>query len=371
MTGVQTCALPISVTAVYPSTISNEDLGWETTKQTDFGVDFGLFDDRLYGTFDTYTSETTDLLLEVGVQSALGFTTALTNIGKVKNTGLEMSITSRNMVGDFKWATDFNYSTYKNEVLALGPENEDIFVSGSAGVRHITRVGEAVGSYFGYVVDGVYKDEADIAASPVDEVASAPRPGDFKFKDINGDGKITSDDRTITGSYHPDFTYGFTNRFNYKNFDLSIFFQGVAGREILNLTARHMKNGEANFNSYAVENDRWRSEADPGNGKIPRADRSTSSHGNNNRPSSFQVEDGAYMRLKTLTIGYSLPQSVTARFAQRVRVYASGKNLITWTDYIGFNPEVSLQSQSMLVQGEDYGAYPLARTWIFGISAAF
>lgn len=359
------------VNAVYPSTISNENLSWETTKQSDFGVDFGFFNNRLYGTFDVYTSITEDLLMEVGVQSALGFTTALTNIGKVKNTGMELAITSRNFVGAFQWATDFNYSTYKNEVLELGPGDEPIMASGSAGVRHITRVGDAIGSYFGYVVEGVYKDDADIAASPEDKLANAPRPGDFKFKDVNGDGVIDSDDRTVTGSYHPDFTYGVTNRFNFGSFDLSIFFQGVEGREILNLTARHMKNGEANFNSYAIENERWRSEAEPGNGSIPRADRSTSAHGNNNRPSSFQVEDGSYMRLKTLTIGYTLPKSFTSKFAQSIRVYASGKNLIMWTDYIGFNPEVSLQSQSMLVQGEDYGAYPLAKTWIFGLSTTF
>lgn len=359
------------VNAVYPSTISNEDLGWETTRQTDFGVDFGLFDDRVYGTFDIYNSQTEDLLLEVGVQSALGFTTALTNIGKVKNTGFEMSVTSRNMVGAFQWATDFNYSSYKNEVLELGPDDEPIISAGSAGQRHITRVGDPIGSYYGYVVAGIYQNQADIDSWVPDDLANKPQPGDFKFKDINGDGKITTDDRTVTGSYLPDFTYGFTNRFSFKDFDLSIFFQGVEGREILNLTARHMKNGEANFNSYAVETDRWRSETEPGNGEIPRADRATSSHGNNNRPSSFQVEDGSYLRLKTLTIGYTLPPSVATRFAQSVRVYVSGKNLITWTDYIGFNPEVSLQSQNMLVQGEDYGAYPLARTWTFGISATF
>ncbi|MFQ5603527.1 MAG: SusC/RagA family TonB-linked outer membrane protein [bacterium] len=359
------------VSAVFPATISNEDLGWETTKQVDLGIDFALFEDRIYGTFDWYNSKTEDLLLQVGVQSASGFTNALTNIGKVRNKGVELSLTSRNLVGDFQWTTDFNFAANDNEVLSLGPGDEPILVAGAAGIRHITQVGSPMGSYYGWVVDGIYQSEADIANSPVDEMAPAPKPGDFKFKDVNGDGVINTDDRTITGSYHPDFIYGFTNRFYYKNFDLSIFFQGVEGREILNLTARHMKNGEANFNSYAIENERWRSPEQPGNGKIPRADRQSALQGNNNRPSSFQVEDGSYLRLRNLTIGYRLPHTWSSKFAESVRIYISGRNLFTITDYIGFNPEVSLQSQNMLVQGEDYGAYPLARTWIIGTNVSF
>ncbi len=373
------------VSAVFPATLSNEELGWETTKQVNLGIDYALFEDRIYGTFDWYNSNTEDLLLQVGVQSASGFLTALTNIGKVRNRGLELSLTSRNMVGAFQWSTEFNFSTNDNEVLELGPGDEPILVNGAAGLRHITRVGDELGSYYGYVVDGIYQTEADIACkigdicepfsgnAPIDTLLTGnptqAKPGDFRFKDINGDGEITPADRTVTGSYHPDFIYGVTNRFYYKNFDLSIFFQGVEGREILNLTARHMKNGEANFNSYAIENERWRSAEEPGNGQIPRADRQ--SGGQNNRPSSFQVEDGSYFRLRNLTIGYRLPRSWTSRFAQDVRIYVTGKNLFTSTDYIGFNPEVSLQSQNMLVQGEDYGAYPLTKTWIVGTNITF
>lgn len=365
------------VVGVFPVTISNEELGWETTKQVDLGIDFALFEDRIYGTFDWYNSKTEDLLLQVGVQSQTGFTTALQNIGKVQNKGFELSLTSRNMVGAFQWSTEFNFSKNDNEVLELGPGTDEfpdgapIFVSGGAGVRHITQVGAELGSYYGYVVDGIYQTEADIANAPRDDIAPAARPGDFRFKDVNGDGVINTDDRTITGSYHPDFIYGITNRFYFKNFDLSIFFQGVEGREILNLTARHMKNGEANFNSYDILTERWRSAAEPGNGETPRADRATGSHGQNNRPSSYQVEDGSYFRLRNLTIGYKLPRSLTSRVAQDVRIYVTGKNLFTSTDYIGFNPEVSLQSQNMLVQGEDYGAYPLTTTWIVGTNITF
>lgn len=357
--------------AYFPSTLGDPELGWETTKQVDVGLDFGFFDGRVYGTIDVYDSRTEDLLMEVSVPSAFGYTEALTNIGKVQNMGMELSLTSRNFVGPFLWATDLNFSSYKNEVLALGPGDDPILVSGAAGVRHITRVGDPIGSYYGYVVEGIYQNEAEIAAAPEDELAPDAKPGDFKFKDVNGDGVIDTDDRTVTGSYHPDFTYGFTNRFSFKGFDLSVFIQGVQGRKILNLTARHMKNGEANFNAYAIQEERWRSEEDPGNGIVPRADRQTEPNGNNNRPSSYQVEDGSYLRLRNLTLGYTLPATLTEKVAQSVRIYISGRNLLTLTDYLGFNPEVSLQSQSMLTPGEDYGAYPLSAAWTFGLNITF
>ena len=357
--------------AIYPQTFSNADLGWETTIQTNFGSDFALFEDRIYGSFDTYNSDTEDLLLFVGVPASTGFTTALKNIGKVNNKGLEFNLTSRNLSGELSWSTDFNYSTNKNEVIELGGNNEPIYSKGSAGVRHVTRIGDAVGSYYGYVVDGVYQNQSEIDSAPTDILAKAPRPGDFRFKDINGDGIINTDDRTVTGSYNPDYIWGITNRLKYKNFDFSIFFQGVEGREILNLTARHMKNGEANFNSYDVLNNRWVSESDPGDGQTPRADRSTGTHGNNNRPSSYQVEDGSYLRLKNLTIGYTLPSSIPEKYAESIRVFFTARNLATWTDYIGFNPEVSLQSQNMLTQGEDYGAYPLSVSLVFGLNVTF
>ena len=178
--------------AIYPQTFSNADLGWETTKQTNFGADFAFLEDRIYGSFDTYNSATEALLLFVGVPASTGFTTALKNIGKVNNKGLEFNLTSRNLSGELSWSTDFNYSTNKNEVIALGGKNEPIYSKGSAGVRHITRVGDAVGSYFGWVVEGVYQSQSEIDSAPTDKMAKAPRPGDFRFKDINGSTPDTS-----------------------------------------------------------------------------------------------------------------------------------------------------------------------------------
>ncbi|MEL0011048.1 MAG: SusC/RagA family TonB-linked outer membrane protein, partial [Bacteroidota bacterium] len=358
---------------VAPSTSSNADLTWETSYQTNIGVDYALLNDRIYGSVDYYTTTTQDLLLFVTVPAASGFDVALTNIGEVENKGFELSLTSRNMVGEFNWATDFNFAANENTVTKLGPEGDDILSSGAAGARHITRIGDPIGSYYGYVVEGIYQSQAEIDAAPVDELVGSggARPGDFRFKDVDGDGKITSNDRTVTGSYHPDYTFGLTNRFEYKNFDVNIFIQGVMGREVLNLTARHLKNGEANFNSYAVLNDRWISESNPGNGEHPRADRSSASHGNNNRPSSYQVEDGSYVKIKNLSFGYTLPDTFLNGAFSRARIYTAMTNVAIFTDYIGFNPEVNLQANSSLTPGEDYGAYPLSRTIQVGIDLAF
>lgn len=356
------------VSGAIPSTLGNADLTWETTRQFNTGLDFALLDDRIYGSFDFYISRTTDLLLEVNIPAVTGFTRALTNIGEVENRGFEVQLTSRNLTGRLQWSTDFNFATNRNEVLALGPEGDPILVAGAAGVRHITRIGAPIGSYYGYQVDGIFQTQSEIDNHAVDTQGN-PTPGDFKFRDVNGDGVIDADDRTIIGDYHPDFTWGITNRFNWRNLDFSIFFQGVEGREVLNLTNRHLRNGEANFGAYAVLNDRWISPEQPGNGIDPKAERV--SGGNNNRPSSYQVEDGSYIKLRNITMGYNLPVRFIENFAQNVRVFGSVNNVAIWTDYIGFNPEVNLSQGSGLTMGEDYGAYPLSRTFQFGIDVSF
>ena len=359
-------------TATVPATLGDKQLTWETTRQVNAGLDIGLFSDRLFLSSDFYYSRTSDLLLNVTLPSAVGYESVLTNIGEISNQGLELALSTRNIEGeDFTWTTELNFATNRNEVLELGRSGDPILSVGGAGIRHITRVGSEIGSYYGYVVEGIYQSEEEIEKAPEDELAPDPQPGDFRFKDVNGDGVITADDRTVTGSYHPDFTYGMTNTLNFRGFDLRVFLQGVQGREILNLTARHLKNGEANFNAYGVLDERWRSPENPGNGEVPRADRQTGIHGNNNRPSSYQVEDGSYLRLRNVTLGYELPSSLLDGVLQRARVYVAGKNLLTLTGYRGFNPEVNNQQGSSLTPGEDYGAYPLSRTYTFGVNLAF
>ena len=359
------------LTGVAPQDLGDPGLTWETTEEVNIGLDLGVFDDRIRFAADAYLSTTSDLLLNVSVPGASGYETVLTNIGEVENTGLELFLKTENLTGDFSWSTSFNFSTNQNEVTELGPNNAAILSTGAAGIRHITRVGDPIGSYFGYVVDGVYQSEEELANAPEDTQAPNPGPGDFRFKDVNGDGQITPDDRTVTGSYQPDFTYGITNEFRYGGLDLRVFLQGVEGRDILNLTSRHLKNGEFNFNQYDVFSDRWQSPENPGSGEIPRADRLTGLHGNNNRPSSFQVEDGSYLNIREITLGYTFDGSRLSDLVQQFRVYASGQNLYMSTDYIGFNPMVSLPTGDQLTPGQDYGAYPLQRTYTVGIDIQF
>ncbi|MCR6722641.1 MAG: SusC/RagA family TonB-linked outer membrane protein [Chitinophagaceae bacterium] len=357
-----------TVNGIAQANLENQKLSWETTKSLNLGLDFAFLRDRIYGSFDYYINHTSNLLLYVTIPSSSGFSTALTNIGKVENKGFEFSLTSRNTVNEFKWSTDFNFSSNRNKVLALGDAGDPILSEGGAGLRHITRIGDPIGSYYGYVALGVYKNEQQLANAPVDNLAPAPRVGDMMFKDVNGDGKITSADRTILGSFFPDFTWGINNKFRYKNFDLSIFFQGVQGREIINLTRRQMLSGVGNFNSYSLYNQRWISPEQPGNGMHPRADRNTGIHGNNQRESSYQVEDGSYIRLRNVSLGYEFKWN---KVADRVRVYVTGNNLWMSTKYIGFNPETNNQANSNLTPGEDYGAYPLSTTVMLGLNINF
>lgn len=354
---------------IAPSTISNQDLSWEKTTSFDIGLDFGFLNDRIYGSLEYFKSTTTDLLLAVQIPSALGFSNALTNIGEVVNKGFEISVTSRNLTGALNWTTDFNFSTIENEVTKLGPSGDPILSSGGAGNRHITKIGEPIGSYYGYQTNGIYQNQAEIDNSGIVDQIASPQPGDFKWVDVNNDGFINSADRTTIGNYLPDFTYGINNRFEYNNFEFSFLLQGVEGNEVLNLTRRHMGNGEANYNSYSEWTNRWRSEAEPGNGLIPRANRQTGN--SNNRPSNYQVEDASYLRLRNVTLAYTFPESNFNGKLDRLRLYLSGTNLFTKTDYLGFNPEVNNQDDNTNVQGEDYGAYPLSSVITFGINAKF
>ena len=192
--------------------------------------------------------------------------------------------------------------------------------------------------------------------------------------DVDGDGVLdTNKDRAVVGNYMPDFTYGFGGSINFRDFDLGFNFQGVYGNEILNLNKRYIDNMEGNVNGTTIALDRWRSEENPGNGQVNRANRKTK--GNNGRTSTWHVEDGSYLRLQNLSLGYTLPSSLTQRFhIQKLRAYVSGQNLYTWTNYSGYNPEVSLRhdkAKASLTPGEDYGTYPLARTFTFGLNITF
>jgi TonB-dependent starch-binding outer membrane protein SusC len=352
------------VNGLAPTTISNPDLGWERTRQFDVGLDLGLFQDRVIFTADHYISNTTDLLLNVPVPSSTGFSTALQNIGKVRNTGWEFAVNSRNLTGALQWTTNLNIAFNRNEVLALGPQGDPIISGSGIGSTHITEIGQPIGNFFGYIQDGVFRDQADLDANP-----SFPnsRPGDVKFRDVDGDGEITPNDRTIIGNNQPDFIWGITNTLAFRGFDLNVIVQGVQGNQILNLSSRFLANLEGNQNQRVEVLDRWRSPENPGDGVTPRANSRTT--GNNNNVSTRWIEDGSFLRFRNITLGYRLPQALMERIAvQSARVYIGMQNPITITRYKGYNPEVNLQGDTPLTPGTDYGGYPLARTFTLGVN---
>jgi len=354
-------------TGLLPTTLENQELGWEKSRQVDIGIDIGLFNHRIYFIADYYQRKTVDLLLDVNVPNLTGYAISVQNIGKVENKGCEFALTTKNITGKLTWETDFNISLNRNKVVALGESGDPILRDVSGGPQSfITKIGEPIGSYFGYKQIGIFQDQDDLDSYPHWENS---QPGDVKFEDANEDLKIDADDRTIIGNNQPDFIYGLSNNFFYKGFNLDIVITGVRGNDILSIYHRIVNNSEGYGNQLSIVNDRWRSANDPGNGITPRANRSTT--GNNNQISSRWVEDGSFTRLQNVTLGYQFPQKISGKLKiSKARIYLSGQNLITWTDFLGYNPEVS-EYENALTGGVDYGTYPVSKTFSVGLNLIF
>ncbi|MFC5411158.1 SusC/RagA family TonB-linked outer membrane protein [Larkinella bovis] len=345
------------------NSIGNENLTWEKSRQTDIGLELGLLNNRIFLTMDYYKRITTDLLLAVQVPTLTGFSTAVRNIGKVENKGLEVALNTRNLTGAFTWTTDLNFSFNRNTVLALGPTGDPIRSGSGVGETNITMIGQPLGSFYGYKQLGVFRDQADLDSYP--HFADS-RPGDVKYEDVNGDGKVDANDRTLIGNNQPDFIYGVTNTFSYKGFDLGVVIQGVQGSSILNLSRRFYENLEGNSNNLTTVLNRWRSPEQPGDGITPRANSRTT--GNNNAVSSRWIENGSYFRIRNITLGYNVPKTLIQRIkVQSLRVYGGVQNALTISKYLGYNPEVS-GYEGPLTGGVDYGSYPLARTYTIGVN---
>lgn len=369
---------PSVVKGAAPSSMPNPDLKWEKTSQLNVGFDASMFQNRLNVGLDLYTSNTYDLLLNVPIPMTTGYNTRLENIGKVNNKGVELTLSTNHKFGDFTLGGYANFSKNINEVKELGPGNADIIVSGSVGNAYfITRVGEAIGSYYLPVVEGIFQSQEEIDASlhykdsPTNYGLADSKPGDFKYKDVNGDGEldILDADRAIVGNYMPDFTYGFGINMGWKGFDLAATFQGVQGNEILNLSRRYFYNIEGNMNNYKGAVNRWKSADDPGDGNTARANRV--SKGQNGITSTWHVEDGSYLRVKNITLGYTVPKTFSSKsYLQNARIYLSMQNPFTFTKYEGYNPEVSNNNKAT-TSGEDYGVYPLSRTVTIGVNLIF
>lgn len=347
---------------------SNADLTWEKTRQTDLGLEISVLDSRLSLSLDLYYRKTTDLLMNVDIPTITGFSNAMQNIGKMRNKGLEITINGIPFKKEqFTWEATGNISVNRNKVLALGPTGDPIFSDGGAGTTHITMLGEPIGSFYGYKMIGIFKTKEELNNYPH---FADTQVGDVMFEDVNNDQVIDADDRTIIGNNMPDFTWGMTHTFTFKNFDASFSLQGVVGNDVLHLGRRFYTQGEGNQNQLRDMLGRWQSEENPGTGWIPRANSQPT--GQNNAISSRWVESGSFLRVNNLTIGYTLPGTFAKKCGmQRARIYVSTQNLLTISNYSGYNPETSFKEDNVTASGTDYGMYPLYRTCTFGINVTF
>ena len=356
-------------------TPENPSLKWETTSQYNTGVDIGLLNSRLSVTVDAYYKKTTDLLIRKSLPLYSGFSSGLSNVGAIENKGIEVEINSRNLVNTFRWETKLNFATNRNKVLDLG-SGGDINLTSSKPMGNVSeeqfaviRKGEPLGSLYGYVYAGVIQTGETYAPQPNSV------PGDPKFKDISGpagkpDGKITSDDRTIIGTANPDFIYGLTNTFSYKNFDLTIFLHGSVGNDLLNMTRMNLE-----WNRTTAALNRWT--PTNANTDIPRNGFYYSKYGG--YINSHFIENASFLRMKMITLGYTL-NSPKRNIFKSIRLYGSVENLFTITGYSGWDPEVDTkgyESNSTGGQtanagaGMDYNSYPNMRTFTVGLNLNF
>jgi TonB-linked SusC/RagA family outer membrane protein len=355
-----------TVAGFAPNSLYNPNLTWEKTSQYDFGFDLSLFKDRISITADVYYKKTTNLLLYLPLPATSGLTiitnTAITNpqqyenVGSVQNKGFELGISSRNLTGGFVWNTNLVFAVNRNKVLSLGGNGVNQFIPDSS-LPSILKVGEPIGSFIGYKTNGLIQ-----AGGPVLTPAANTQPGAQNYQDINGDGKITqAADRVILGNSQPKFTGGITNTFSYKGIDLSVFLQGSYGNKIYNQQRNVLELGTGYTNATTTLLNRW-----------------TPTNTNTDVHSAYQdpaatisdrfVENGSYLRLKSLSLGYTFPQSVLSRSPiKKIRIYANAQNLATWTKYTGYDPEVSSNEQSAITSGVDNGAYPNNKSFIVGI----
>ena len=350
------------VTGFFPNIIPNPDLKWEKTGQFDVGVDIGLVNNRLRFTADYYRKETTDLLYSVAITGVSGYQTMLKNIGSMENKGFELSIESDNLTGAFLWNTMFNISFNKNKVLELGGESykdvgEDDGHLKTGSFRRLI-IGKPAGVFYGYRFDGIFQNEEECAKQTAS--ASPIGVGLRRYKDLNGDGVVeASQDREILGDANPDFFGGMSNTFAYKGVELNVFLQYSYGNKIYNYNAMELETPTGGTNVYRELLDRWT----PTN---PSAIYPKATTNRSILVSDRFLEDGSYLKLKTLSLSYNF-QNINFKHIKGVRLYFTGQNLLTWTKYRGYDPEVSYRGASTLQAGEDFGGYPQSRTYMFGI----
>ena len=405
-----------------PLNIANKSVQWESQEQWNIGLDLGFFHDRVNLTIDWYSKESKDMLMKLQVPTYMGSTEISNgsarldppygNYGTIRNTGLEITLNTHPLVGKFEWDSEFLISFNRNKLVSLGDSDTPLRGFGQWNdVVSLTKVGESLFNFYGYVTDGVYESLEDIetSAKPVKYPSNGVFAkgttvwiGDIKYKDINADGIIDENDQTNIGSPMPKFTFGWTNTFRYKNFDLSIFINGSYGNKVANylkMKLTHMNSAWTNqlvdvmnctrlepidpSKDYSAGVDRgdgslvwnWYDDisnvriANPG-AALPRA--SIQDPNDNDRWSDRYIEDGSYIRLKNITFGYTFPRKLIRRIGlESLRLYCNIQNLLTLTNYSGYDPEIGVSTASVNVMGLDNGRYPSPTTYAFGVNISF
>ncbi|HLW50593.1 MAG TPA: SusC/RagA family TonB-linked outer membrane protein, partial [Sphingobacteriaceae bacterium] len=349
------------ISTTNPARIANPDLKWETTEQSNIGLDFGLWGDRVFGSLDHYKKRTFNMLLNLPIPTSSGFTSILSNVGSVRNSGWEFSLTSRNLSGAFEWSTTINLATIKNEVLDLGGLGQ-IITGGAGQTSQVFMIQEGLPAYsfYGYQIDGIWQEGEDFSLT-TDNV----KPGDLKFRDTNGDNTVNGEDRVMLGNSFPDLTWSIGNNFNYKSFYLNVFVEGVQGVSMLNnnlvdayfpIQFRRNRFAEPYLNRWTPENpsDKYPSFVNP------------TSQGSK-LVNSYTVEDASYVRIRTLTLGYSFPNRI--KNIQNLSLNFTAENLFTFTGYSGYDPTVSPNGGAF--NRIDFNAYPVSRNFILGVSLDF
>ena len=384
---------------VEPGGVKDNTIGWESTSQFNFGADLSLFNNRLSITANYYLSYTRDLLFEQPISAIGGANSILTNLpnSKIRNTGIDLQIDGRVIARDgMHLNVSGNFSVNRNKVLELDGGNTLIVNGAERSYKtHITEVGQPIGMFYGFKVAGMVRqsDMANIAEDDKHYDATTHKfqagykikgparslsqslplqPGDIYFEDINDDGVVDDNDKTIIGNPHPKFTYGFNISGDYKSLDFSASFNGSYGNKVLDGQDYYLFNMEGSGNQYAVVDNRYRNESNPGNGWVYSASRG-GTQSNSTRLSTFYLQSGSFFRCTNLTIGYSVPSigKLTNNVFSKLRLYVAADNLFTITKYKGYNPEVDYNNGSNLTPGVDYGKYPLVRAFNFGVQLMF
>jgi TonB-linked SusC/RagA family outer membrane protein len=357
------------VNAVVPSVMTNPNVQWEEQKQANLGIDASLFNDRIGVIIDGYIKNTDKMLVPMAVPVSTGYSDVYVpsiNAGKMQNKGIELTLNTKNITGEFSWNTSFNISYNQNTVKSI---NDTVpMSSGSIGLNYnlaLIQAGHPINEFYGFKTDGIFQTQQDVDNHAIQVPGNDPynrtSAGDIRFKDVNNDGVINDKDRVFLGNPNPTFIFAMNNTFEYKGFDLSIFVQGVAGNKIFNANRIWDEAMSVAQNQTTEVLNRWTGEGS--SNSMPRA--VYNDPNKNTRPSDRFIEDGSYLRIKNVTLGYTLPQSLTERaFITSARIYLSGQNLYTFTKYKGFDPEISSS-------GIDNNVYPVTRTVSLGVNLNF